>query len=141
MRLATAFTESGNTRLANPIAFDSGDAATRWTPLGLRRPTWADRSSTPAVASLSALARIASSSTATTRSYPSSADSFASSNPIPLEEPVTSARLVLAILAGYPTPTAPNARSSAPGFVGEDGTAVGRTRIGDMKADAAGLDE
>ena len=27
------------------------------------------------------------------------------------------------------------------GFVGYDGTAVGRTRIGDMKADAAGLGE
>ena len=110
MRLATGFTESGNTRLANPIAFDSGDAATRWTSSGLRRSTWTCRTSTPAVASLSALAWIASSSAAPTRSYQSSANSLASSNPIPLEEPVTSARLVLAILAGYPTPTAPNAR-------------------------------
>ena len=54
MRLATAFTESGNTRLANPIAFDSGDAATRWTSSGLRTSIWTGRTSTPAVASLSA---------------------------------------------------------------------------------------
>jgi hypothetical protein len=91
---------------------------------------------------LSEPAWIASSSAATTRSYPSSANSFASSNPIPVEEPVTSARLVLAIPAGYPTPTAPNAaRWSAPGFLGGDGTAVGRTRNGHMKADAVGLEE
>jgi hypothetical protein len=51
-----------------------------------------------------------SSSAATTKSYPPPANSFASSNPIPLEAPVTNAR-PLTMVAGYPARAPPNANS------------------------------
>src|SRR3954469_20349064 len=86
---------------------------------GLRRSTCTARTPAPVAASLSALAWIASSSAATTRSYPSLANSLASSKPIPLEAPVSSARRVaFGMVADYPTSPKPNSAASAAGFPG-----------------------